>query len=717
MTDSKSPSEADSEGSDERDDGDAQSSWFAGRASVRLIGALGLLLSLVLLSVIGIERLREDVFDAYQRLDPRTVDRYPARIVLIDETSLARFGPWPWPRFVMAELTDAILARGALAVGFDMIFAERDRHSAERFLSAYPQVPPAAAGLLDDLPDPDDAFAAVIGRSPVVLSRAGTDATDNGRDPADLPIEAVFTGDEPDGLLSFDGVTANVPDLSEVAAGIASINGPPDPDGIVRRVPLVVRIGGRLTPTLSVEVLRTAIGAESIGLSAPGGRLRSVTIGDVTVPVTADGRMRLHFSPPLAQRVIPAADVLARTVPDDAFENSIVLVATGAVGLGDVVSTPAAAASFGVDVHAQMVEAILSGGWLTRPDWATAVEWVLAAVLGLVAIGVLPLLRPSWALILALGGLVAIAGGSLAAFSFLRLLVDATVPAAVYGFAGFGTLGGILYETELRRRMLRDALVEERVQSAQIAGELAAARDIQMGMLPAPDDLAALPAAVELRARLEPARSVGGDLFDAVMLSENRLYFAVGDVTGKGVPASLFMALSKALSKSIMLRWEGDIDAAVNAVNDEVSRENTANQFLTALFGILDLESGEVAFCNAGHDNPFVVAADGAVSEFTMEGGPPLCALEGFPYPLETLRLAPGDMVVIITDGVTEARAPDGGMFGKERCFEVLRDAPPGAGPRDAVDRLIDAVRGFEAGGEPTDDLTVLALRYRGTEA
>jgi adenylate cyclase len=131
-------------------------------------------------------------------------------------------------------------------------------------------------------------------------------------------------------------------------------------------------------------------------------------------------------------------------------------------------------------------------------------------------------------------------------------------------------------ETDRHRRDLRESLAEARVREAKIDGELAAAKEIQLGMLPDTTALSSLPRHVELRAFLEPARSIGGDLYDAFMLDDRRLYFMVGDVTGKGVPASLFMALAKALSKSVVLREGSDLEEAVMAANAEISRENTS---------------------------------------------------------------------------------------------------------------------------------------------
>ena len=167
-----------------------------GRRRIRLVGMSALLLSLIVLIQVGIERPRDGVFDLYQRLMPRPVDRLWARIVEIDEASLHKYGPWPWPRFHMADLAQAIFDKGALAIGFDIVFPERDRYGAEHLLEIYPDMPEDLRAELMALPDPDRAFARTIGRLPVVLARSGVaDSADAG--PRDWLLRTIETMPRP----------------------------------------------------------------------------------------------------------------------------------------------------------------------------------------------------------------------------------------------------------------------------------------------------------------------------------------------------------------------------------------------------------------------------------------------------------------------------------------------------------------------------------------
>src|SRR5262249_45121388 len=159
-------------------------------------------------------------------------------------------------------------------------------------------------------------------------------------------------------------------------------------------------------------------------------------------------------------------------------------------------------------------------------------------------------------------------------------------------------------------------------------------------------------------ALLEPAKEVGGDLYDAFMLDEDHFFFIVGDVVGKGVPASLFMALSKTLCKSLALRERAPLAALITAMNQEIARDNPGALFVTAIAGILDVRTGEMELCSAGHEAPILLRSSVAPYALTVTGGPPLCVLEDFAYPADLIRLQSGDLLLMMTDGVTEAQDP-----------------------------------------------------------
>ena len=187
--------------------------------------------------------------------------------------------------------------------------------------------------------------------------------------------------------------------------------------------------------------------------------------------------------------------------------------------------------------------------------------------------------------------------------------------------------------------------------------------------------------------------------------------FLVGDVTGKGVPAALFMALAKSLGRSLLTRPDLDLPAAVGRINAELSQDNRQDMALTLLVGILRLADGHIDVVCAGHENPLIAGRDGAVREVALRGGPPLCVDAWFPYGLETIQLEPGETLLCFSDGLTEAQAPNEALWPRDEMLAAVGEAAKAPTVGAMVDQVAAAVRAFEAGSEPSDDLTILAVR------
>ncbi len=690
---------------------------------VQIAGLVAAVLAAALLLWIGGETTSRALFDRYQRIAPPPITASVAQVVLIDPESLKTVGPWPWPRYLIARLTEEIAARGATAIGFDLLFPEPDRFNPDRVAALYPELPDDARAAMRAVRSQDAVLAEVIGQHPVVLARLGIAAgavdfaAGAQTDPARLPVNAAFAGALPAGVLSFPGALTDIPDLDEVAAGQALINGTPDRDGVIRRLPLVARVAGAPTPGFALELARIGLGVEKIAPIVAGGQLRAIRLGDRQVPVDPDGRMRLRFGA-LPEGSVTSAALLMQTGYDaKAFKGKIVIVGLGAAGTADVVTTPVDRETYGTFVQAQAVNAIIGGGAMTRPWWAAGVEWAAAAILALAAMLLLSRLRGLAIGLVPLVPIIALPAISFVAFREAGLLIDPVRPLAVGGAAALAVAAALFAAQTARQRRLRAALADERVAAARAAGEMEAAREIQLGMLPPRAGLATLHPAVDLDARLEPARSIGGDFYDAIVLGPDRICVLIGDVTGKGVPAALFMALSRALSKSVLLRGGSDLAGAVATINAELSRDNAQDMFVTMLVGILDTATGRLELCSAGHENPLRVSVTGVVTEVALVGGPPLCVVGGFPYAVETVQLMAGDGIVLVSDGLTEAQDGGGGFFGRERAFAILRDWTASVPATTTTDGLTDAVRSFEAGSDPSDDLTIVAFRWRGDGA
>ncbi|MRR33973.1 HAMP domain-containing protein [bacterium] len=256
-------------------------------------------------------------------------------------------------------------------------------------------------------------------------------------------------------------------------------------------------------------------------------------------------------------------------------------------------------------------------------------------------------------------------------------------------------------------------VTEAAAERERINGELNIARDIQMNILP--KGVPPLPPRdrFDLHALIEPAREVGGDFYDYFPVDENRLCFVIADVSGKGVPAALFMAMSMTLLKATA-REGLPPERVLSKVNEELSRDNEVNMFVTLFCGILDTSTGELVFANAGHNPPLVMRSAGDVAFLRTVNGLALGVMEGAPYRRESLRLEAGDTLVLYTDGVTEAMDPADELFGDQRLHRAAEELA-GKPLTEISVGLLERVTAFAAGAAQSDDITIMAVRDKGT--
>jgi serine phosphatase RsbU (regulator of sigma subunit) len=311
-----------------------------------------------------------------------------------------------------------------------------------------------------------------------------------------------------------------------------------------------------------------------------------------------------------------------------------------------------------------------------------------------------------------LAGAAALGLVSWLSFRHFSVLYDPTLPAAGNGLIVALLLTAGFSASDRRRRELDAALEAERVERFRIAGELRAAREIQMGMLPDPKAIEGLPANVEFFAMLEPAQEVGGDLYDGFMLDDHRFCFLIGDVSGKGVPASLFMALTKTLCKSLARREQLPLGQLLRSVNEEISRDNPAFMFVTAVIGVIDARSGFVDLCNAGHDAPVLLRVNQPPKFLDDTSGPPLYVVEDFPYEPGRIMLEPNDILLLTTDGVTEAADKQYNMYGSARLLQCFSGDGQPRTATHVCEKLYADVKSFIQGAPPSDDITIMAVRF-----
>lgn len=243
----------------------------------------------------------------------------------------------------------------------------------------------------------------------------------------------------------------------------------------------------------------------------------------------------------------------------------------------------------------------------------------------------------------------------------------------------------------------------------RIESELAVGRTIQMSFIPAPPRPADRREEYEIAAAIEMAREVGGDLYDIVPLDEDRLFLLVGDVSGKGVPAALLMAVTRTLFRAFATSYRRPA-ALLERVNEELARENDSAMFVTAFCGVYNCATGELAYSNAGHNPPLFMGADGDIRPLALPFGIALGADDGAAFGDAIIAMRPGERILVYTDGVTEALNECGEFFGEPGLIRALARAHS-ASAEETVARAIAAVREHAGGAPQSDDITLLCLR------
>ena len=263
-----------------------------------------------------------------------------------------------------------------------------------------------------------------------------------------------------------------------------------------------------------------------------------------------------------------------------------------------------------------------------------------------------------------------------------------------------------MMQTSLKEQM--EELKQVNETKGRIEGELNAAKDIQMSMLPKlfpaypdRDD-------IDIYGQLTSAKEVGGDLFD-FFIRDNKLFFCIGDVSGKGIPASLVMAMTRSLFRNIA-NHESRPEKIVSLINEAMSDGNDSNMFVTFFLGVLDLQTGQLHYCNAGHDWPYLVG--NGITELKSDPNLPVGTFSDTVYCLEEYQMPEGTILFMYTDGLTEAQDSQRNLFGDQRIVDVLQT---GGSCKEIIAKMTEAVHKFVGDAEQSDDLTMLAIQFKST--
>jgi adenylate cyclase len=407
--------------------------WFARKFGFARLVCLGLLVVFAALRVWDpppVQELRLRTFDIFQLIDPRHKAARPVTIIDIDDRSLAKFGQWPWPRTRIADMILNLTSNGAVAIGFDVVFSEADRLNPDLVAGQMRYLDDATRARLRELPSNDQILSDAIRRSRVVLGETGLPVVETEIDKT-LPFTGVATVGEENAekfLFEFAGLLRNVPVIEKVAAGRGLFSIRTERDGLIRRVPMIMRAQGNIMPSLSLEILRVITGTPTLLVRTDKTGIRAIRLKGVEIPTDKNGQLWVHYARRDPSIYVSAADVLDNSVSPSKINGKLVLIGTSAAGLNDIKTTPVSSTMPGVEIHAQVLESVLSGAVISQPNYAIGVELLAAMIIGILVIIFTPNLGPVRLVLAGAMFAAVLIGTSWFFYAQYRYLIDFTYP-------------------------------------------------------------------------------------------------------------------------------------------------------------------------------------------------------------------------------------------------------------------------------------------------
>jgi adenylate cyclase len=461
-----------------------------GLPALVLIGALVLRVQ----DPLFLSEIRLRTFDIFQRLKPRTYVETPVRVIDIDNTTLQRYGQWPWPRSQVADLITKLGAAGARAIALDIVFAEPDRTGPKAAAAGWglPEADPLTRAISARVTDPDQVLANAIKAAPTVLGFILLNEEGNAAMPrrkAGMAVTGAAAGRDPRNFVrKFNSVIASLPSFQTAAKGQGSINVFTEGDAIVRRLPLLLNGRDTLYPSLVADTLRVAQKASTIVVKSSGAAgytawwqrltgslvdvegIAEVKIGALKPLTDEHGQVWLYDTGRVAARTIPAWRVLAGEKID--LNGTILFIGTSAPGLLDLRATPNDAVTPGVEIHAQIAEQALTGISLNRPYWTILPELGFLIVLGSAMIAMLPRVGPLGCALLGATAMLTAVAAAWYAFADRGQLFDPIYPSLAALLVFITGAMSSYFRSDTERRMVRTAF--SHYLSPQMVEQLAA---------------------------------------------------------------------------------------------------------------------------------------------------------------------------------------------------------------------------------------------------
>ena len=638
----------------------------------------------------------------YQKTFPIKKKDSNVIIIDIDEKSLSKFGQFPWNRSVFAKIIENVNEANPKAIGFDVFFSEKDKQSPDEIIKSYNILHNYVVNYLVNIKSHDENFRQQLEKSKSVLAVLGSNVSSHGS--YDRKAKAKFLskgGDPKKYTFNYPYSIGSLETLEKSTKGLGSISFLDQTDGIIRSLPLIVRLNKKIYPTLGLETIRVGENQKNLYVELDEVGIKRISVRPHKILTDPNGIFWIRYKESLKQQYISASSVFEGNFDKTRFENKFVLIGASAQGLFDLVKNPLGVTIPGVEVHANVIENILDQSYLIRNPNIYVFELLFSIIVACITFFLSQRIKPKYSLSIFFISLIAVIIIGFGFFILRSELIDVSYPIFMLTIT---FLTGLYFRFIEENKIALENLQKE----AKLLKERELAGDVQKSLFP---DISKFENFIY--ARNIPAKDVSGDYFDVISVGKDEYYFTLADVSGKGVKAGMYMAKASSTFRTLS-NLLFPLEKVVYLVNNEIVEAKFKGMFVTAVFGKINTKTKDVTYVNAGHESIMIVDRNKNF-EFIKSELPPIGIIKYFSESMvksQTINLNEKTFVVY-TDGVTEGYLQNGQELGAEGVQTIVKNLD-NVTPKNIVDKVTSELNW--GNDKLRDDITCLALDFENTE-
>ena len=582
-----------------------------------------------------VKRIENISYDIYQSIFEENSEFNDVLIVDIDEKSIGEIGQFPWRRDVFANLVEKLENLEASVISFDIFFSEEDKQNPSKILG---ELNISNEGVLDS----DQSLITAIQNSNVILPVLGDisvfDKMNNSKPKTNFISRG---GDAENYLYNFKNKITSLEVINNAAKGIGNISYLDNQDGVLRSLPILLKIDGDIWPSLSLETLRLLHNNKSILIQSSESGIKTIRTKNYSFNTDPNAIVHINYKKFGKDKYISAVDILNDKISKNIIKDKIILIGSSAQGLFDFVKIPSGKVIPGVETHAHAIENIINNDFIIK-NLKTDIIEIIILLISLILVLIIPKkVNPKLSIVFFVGLCVFLITSSLVFYQF-NYFIDIF----------YTTLGSaFLFLITLYFRYLQEneIAIENEKKQIVLKKEREIAGEVQKKLFPKEFEQKNI-----LYAKNVPARDVSGDYYDYIKISEDEFYFTLADVSGKGVKAGILMANAAAVFRS-MAKLNKEVSTIARYINNQVADSSYQGMFITAVVGKYNIKEKKIEYINLGHE-PIMVYDQNFNFEYYKSTLPPLGIMamdnDDF-FQTNELNLVNKNLV-IYTDGVTE---------------------------------------------------------------